>query len=94
MSPSPLLLMLICRPGSIPSIKEIDGDYQVTAAGFEWKPPVHEIQNGRLEFNIAGDDAEGFFPVEIRYKTANTVCAVDVYFLCVNGLANVVASRR
>jgi hypothetical protein len=65
----------------VPAIKEIDGDYQVTAAGFEWRPPVDEIENGRLEFNIAGDDAEGFFPVEVRYKTARTVCSVDVLSL-------------
>jgi hypothetical protein len=42
----------------------------VTAAGFEWTHPVDEIQNGRLEFDVAGDDAEGFFLVEVRYKTA------------------------
>ena len=66
------------RPGSVPNIKEIDGDYQVTAAGLEWKPPVGEIDNGRLEFNVAGDDAEGFFPVEVHYRTAKTVCTIDV----------------
>jgi hypothetical protein len=33
-----------------------------------------------LEFNVSGDDAEGFFPVEVRYKTAKTVCTVDVLF--------------
>jgi hypothetical protein len=53
----------------------------VTAAGFEWKPPVDQIENGRLEFNIAGDDAEGFFPVEVRYKTMTTVCTVGVLSL-------------
>jgi hypothetical protein len=66
------------RPGSIPQVKEIDGDYQVSAAGFEWRPPVDEVENGRLEFNIAGDDAEGFFPVRVQYNTAKTVCSVDV----------------
>jgi len=61
----------------MPDIREIDGDWQVTAAGFEWRPPV-EIENGRLEFNVGGDDAEGFFPVEVKYKTPTTVCNVDV----------------
>ena len=65
-------------PGSFPSVKEVDGDYQVTAAGFEWRPPVDEVENGRLEFNVAGDDPEGFFPVEVRYQTQKTVCTVDV----------------
>jgi hypothetical protein len=59
-------------------VREIDGEYQITAAGFEWKPPVGEIQNGRLEFNVGGDDSEGFFPVEVRYKTEKPVCTVDV----------------
>jgi hypothetical protein len=67
-----------CRPGSIPQVKEIDGDYQISSVGFEWRPPVDEVENGRLEFNIAGDDAEGFFPVRVQYNTAKTVCAVDV----------------
>lgn len=74
--------LLVCpltnRPGAVPDIREIDGDYQISAAGFEWRPPVEAIENGRLEFNIAGDDAEGFFPVEVQYKTAKTVCTVDV----------------
>jgi len=69
---------LISSPGVVPVVKEIDGDYQLTAAGFEWRPPVDEVENGRLEFNVSGDDAEGFFPVEVRYKTAKTVCPVEV----------------
>jgi coatomer subunit delta len=80
--PIPMYSLLLSktnsRPGSIPNINEIDGDYQVTAAGFEWRPPVDENDNGRLEFNVAGDDAEGFFPVEVRYRTAKTFCTVDV----------------
>ena len=71
---------LIRSPGVVPEVKEIDGDYQLTAGGFEWRPPVEEVENGRLEFNVSGDDAEGFFPVEVRYKTAKTVCTVDVPF--------------
>ena len=43
--------------GVVPEVKEIDGDYQFTAAGFEWRPPDDEIENGRLEFNVSGDDA-------------------------------------
>jgi coatomer subunit delta len=65
-------------PGSMPDIREIDGTWQVTAAGFEWRPPVDQVDNGRLEFNVGGDDAEGFFPVEVRYRTTSTVCTVDV----------------
>src|SRR5947207_15323030 len=66
------------RPSAIPQIREIDGDYQITPEGISWRPSVAEIENGRLEFNVAGDDAEGFFPVEVRYNTAKTVCTVDV----------------
>jgi hypothetical protein len=69
------------RPGTIPDVKEVDGDYQVTSAGLEWIPPVNEVENGRLEFNAHGDDAEMFFPVQVRYKTAKTVCSVDVCLL-------------
>lgn len=69
-------------PGSTPDIREIDGNWQVTAAGFEWHPPVDQIENGRLEFNVGGDDAEGFFPVQVRYKTAKPVCSIDVRSLC------------
>ena len=72
------LLTDLYRPGSIPEVKEIDGTYEIAAAGFEWRPSVETIDNGRLEFNVEGDDAEGFFPVEVRYKTAKTVCTVDV----------------
>ena len=79
-------LLIFCRSGSVPEVRELDGDYQVTSAGFEWRPPVGDIENGRLEFNVEGDDAEGFFPVEVRYTTAKTVCTVDVsllfYSLC------------
>ena len=64
----------------MPEVKEIDGDYQLTDAGFEWKPSVDEVENGRLEFKVSGDDAEGFFPVKVRYKTAKPVCTVDVIF--------------
>jgi coatomer subunit delta len=65
-------------PGAMPEIREIDGEWQVTAAGFEWTPPVEQVENGRLEFNVQGDDPEGFFPVEVRYRTGKPVCAVDV----------------
>ena len=82
MGSSPLLSsVLTCRPGSVPEVREIDGDYEVTAAGFEWKPPVGVVENGRLEFNVEGDNPEGFFPVEIRYKTDRTVCTVNVFSL-------------
>jgi hypothetical protein len=43
-----------------------------------WRPSTSEVENGRLEFNVAGDDTEGFFPVEVRYNTAKTICSVDV----------------
>lgn len=66
------------RPGAIPEIREIDGDYQITSEGFLWTPSINEVENGRLEFNVAGDDSEGFFPVEVRYNTARTICSVDV----------------
>jgi hypothetical protein len=56
----------------------VDGTYQITAAGFEWRPSVLEVENGRLEFNIEGDDVEGFYPVEVRYRTAKPVCTIDV----------------
>jgi hypothetical protein len=69
---------LIFRSGSIPEVREIDGNYQITAAGFEWRPSIEEVENGRLEFNIEGDDVEGFYPVEIHYKTAKPVCTIDV----------------
>jgi coatomer subunit delta len=65
-------------PGSIPNIKEIDGEYRITPEGFEWTPSL-EIENGRLEFNVEGDDTEGFFPVEVRYKSVKPVCNVDVH---------------
>jgi hypothetical protein len=61
----------------VPEVREIDGDFQVTQSGFEWKPNV-ETSNGRLEYNIDGDDTEGFFPVEVRYKTIKPVCNVEV----------------
>jgi coatomer subunit delta len=75
-SSSPCVLMY--RSGSIPDVREVDGDYQITAAGFEWRPSISEVENGRLEFNVDGDDVEGFYPVEVRYKTATPVCAIDV----------------
>jgi hypothetical protein len=70
--------LLNYRSGSIPEVREVDGDYQITAAGFEWRPSISEVENGRLEFNIEGDDVEGFYPVEVRYKTATPVCTIDV----------------
>jgi hypothetical protein len=66
------------RSGAVPHIREIDGDYQITPEGISWKPSIAEIENGRLEFNVAGDDAEGFFPVQVRYNTARTFGSVDV----------------
>jgi hypothetical protein len=70
--------LLIHRSGSIPEVREVDGNYQITAAGFEWRPSVSEVENGRLEFNVEGDDVEGFYPVEVRYKTTKPVCTIDV----------------
>ena len=71
-------MRLTRRLGAIPQIREIDGDYQITSEGFVWRPSTTEVENGRLEFNVAGDDTEGFFPVEVRYNTAKTICSVDV----------------
>jgi hypothetical protein len=69
---------LILRPGAVPHIREIDGDYQITPEGLSWTPSIADIENGRLEFNVAGDDSEGFFPVEVRYNTSKTFSSVDV----------------
>jgi hypothetical protein len=35
--------------------------------------------SGNLEFTIAGDDADAFFPIHINFDSQTTVCPVDVH---------------
>ena len=68
--------------GRQPKIESIDGDYEVDTAHhtLHWRIPIIDSDNtqGGMEFSIAGDDANAFFPISIRWKSDLAFCGVDV----------------
>jgi hypothetical protein len=64
------------------TVSQVNGSYYVDAQRhvLEWQLPVINADNasGVLECSIAGDNAEGFFPVIISFTSDKLICGVDV----------------
>jgi hypothetical protein len=46
----------------------------------DWQLPIIDASSkqGSLEFNIAGDDVNAFFPVGVSFISEKTFCDIDV----------------
>lgn len=60
----------------------MDGHYEVNrqTRTLDWQLPIIDASNkqGSLEFNIAGDDVNAFFPVGVSFVSEKTFCDIDV----------------
>ncbi|CAG8627903.1 8374_t:CDS:2 [Ambispora gerdemannii] len=65
-----------------PKVGQVDGQYEVNrqTRTFEWQLPIIDASNkqGTLEFNISGDDANLFFPVNVSFVSERLICDIDV----------------
>jgi hypothetical protein len=67
-----------------PDIASCDGlhHHNSKAHTLEWQIDLIDSSNpsGTLEFNIAGRDTGVFFPVQVQFKSSDTLCDLDVRF--------------
>ncbi|CAG8708810.1 11384_t:CDS:2, partial [Dentiscutata heterogama] len=65
-----------------PVVGDVDGHYEVNrqARTLEWQLPIIDASNkqGSLEFNIAGEDVNVFFPVGVSFISEKLICDIDV----------------
>ncbi|CAG8512964.1 13648_t:CDS:2 [Cetraspora pellucida] len=69
-------------PGGNPVVGDVDGHYEVNrqTRTLEWQLPIIDASNkqGSLEFNIAGDDVNVFFPVGVSFISEKLFCDIEV----------------
>lgn len=60
----------------------MDGHYEVNrqTRTLDWQLPIIDASNkqGSLEFSIAGDDVNAFYPVRVAFISEKPFCDVDV----------------
>lgn len=65
-----------------PVIDEIDGQYKHDAntGVMCWHHDVIDSSNssGSIEFSIAGNDADAFFPVQLMFKSVSFLCPIEI----------------
>ncbi|CAG8647558.1 12369_t:CDS:10, partial [Acaulospora morrowiae] len=65
-----------------PVVSDVDGHYEISRQprALEWQLPIIDSSNkqGSLEFNIAGDDVNVFFPVSVSFKSEKLICDIEV----------------
>ncbi|CAG8667937.1 3415_t:CDS:2, partial [Acaulospora colombiana] len=65
-----------------PVVGDVDGHYEISRQprALEWQLPIIDSSNkqGSLEFNIAGDDVNVFFPVGVSFTSEKLICDIDV----------------
>lgn len=65
-----------------PAIESIDGVYKhdPRAGMICWHHDVIDANNssGAMEFSIAGNDTEAFFPIQISFKSQNLMCPIEI----------------
>jgi len=65
-----------------PAIESIDGVYKhdPNAGMICWHHDVVDANNisGAMEFSIAGDDTEAFFPIQISFKSESLLCPIEI----------------
>jgi coatomer subunit delta len=65
-----------------PSIESIDGQYKHDANNglLCWHHDIVDSGNssGSIEFSIAGDDVDSFFPVQVMFKSQSFMCPIEI----------------
>ncbi|EXX69863.1 uncharacterized protein OCT59_005385 [Rhizophagus irregularis] len=76
-----VLISIPLPSGGNPVVGDVDGHYEVNrqARTLDWQLPIIDASNkqGSLEFNIAGDDVNAFFPVRVSFISEKMFCDVD-----------------
>lgn len=83
-----LFISIPLPPNTSPTLSEPPsvGNYSINSenGNLEWSiDEVSEesgVTTGTLEFEVNGDDVEGFFPVGVEFVSENTMCGVEVRF--------------
>ncbi|CAI2185712.1 13149_t:CDS:2 [Funneliformis geosporum] len=77
-----VLITIPLPSGGNPTVGEVDGNYEVNrqTRTLDWQLPIIDASNkqGSLEFSIAGDDVDAFFPVGVSFVSEKTFCDIDV----------------
>ncbi|CAG8485968.1 6178_t:CDS:2 [Funneliformis caledonium] len=77
-----VLITIPLPPGGNPTVGEVDGHYEVNrqTRSLDWQLAIIDASNkqGSLEFSIAGDDVNAFFPVGVSFVSEKTFCDIDV----------------
>ncbi|KAI8576259.1 hypothetical protein K450DRAFT_257908 [Umbelopsis ramanniana AG] len=67
---------------SQPNVNQVDGEYSYDPQRrtLDWQIAVINSSNkeGVLEFNVAGDDVDAFFPTQVSFYSEKLLCNVDV----------------
>lgn len=73
---------MICRPSQQPTVSQVDGEYSYDPQRhtLDWQIPIVDASNrsGALEFSVAGDDIDVFFPTQVSFFSEKLFCNVDV----------------
>lgn len=74
--------IIIPLPGQSPSVNQIDGDWRFDSkrSVLVWSIDLIDDTNrsGSMEFVVPATDSESFFPVEVEFTSATTLCDVSV----------------
>jgi len=69
-------------PGASPTVGDIDGHHEFNrqTKTLDWLLPIIDASSkqGSLEFEIAGDDVDVFFPVSVAFVSEKLYCNVEV----------------
>ncbi|KAG2174386.1 hypothetical protein INT43_004409 [Umbelopsis isabellina] len=67
---------------SQPTVSQVDGEYSYDPQRhtLDWQIPIIDSSNksGALEFNVAGDDVDAFFPTQVSFFSEKLFCNVDI----------------
>jgi hypothetical protein len=70
------------RSSSQPNVNQVDGEYSYDPQRhtLDWQIAIINSSNkeGVLEFNVAGDDVDAFFPTQVSFYSEKLLCNVDV----------------
>ncbi|ORZ01029.1 hypothetical protein BCR43DRAFT_453309 [Syncephalastrum racemosum] len=76
------VIVSIPMPDGNPTVHSADGNYSVDRQRrtLDWQLPIINSSNksGSLECNVAGDNADVFFPVMVSFISERLICDVDV----------------
>ncbi|KAK9767762.1 coatomer subunit delta, variant 2 [Basidiobolus ranarum] len=68
--------------GCNPTVGDVDGHYNFDRAArcLDWEIPIidQDSKSGSLEFSVASDDTNAFFPVSVAFASEQTYCGIEV----------------